>query len=110
METTDELESLKGFKDFLILNETGKTIFRLSKSKVVSNGILSGYLASAFSIVDSTAEIFTGSTNELSFDSQDGSVLIMKNAPYYFFLLLEGAPSMGIARLKLRTFVDNYEV
>ncbi len=108
MEAIGELESLKGFKDLLILDETGKTVYRLSKSKGITNGVLSGYLASAFSIVDRTTEPFVGSTFELSFDAQDGSVLIMKQGPHYFFLLLEGSPSMGIARLKLRTFVDNY--
>ena len=109
MSLTRELEELKGFKDFLILDEQGKVLLRQTKGTGFSQGVLSGYLASVYSIADRTTMPFTSTIAEISFDGEGGSVLVMKGKDKYFMLLLEGTPSMGIARLKLRTLVDNYE-
>ena len=109
MNLLEQVEELKGFRDFLILDENGKIEFHHSKIKGVSDRILAGYLASTYSIAERTSLSFIGSADELSFDAESGSVLIMKGHNKYFFLVLDGTPSMGIARLKLRGIVDNYE-
>ncbi|HOO96723.1 MAG TPA: hypothetical protein PKV16_04090 [Caldisericia bacterium] len=106
---TQEIESLAGFRDLLILDDSGNIELRKSRTKAdVTSGVLSGYLASAFAIAENTTLSFSGNSFEVSFDSDGGSVLIMKGDLKYFFLVLDGTPSMGIARLKLRKLVDEY--
>jgi len=105
----NELEEIQGFKELLILDESGKVVYRNTKANHVSQGLLAGYLASAFSIADRTVITFVSEIQELSFDADNGSVLIMKGQGKYFFLLLEGTPSMGVARLKLKSLVEAYE-
>jgi hypothetical protein len=102
------VENLKGFADLLILDEKGGIEYRSSKGTKTDAKVLSGYLASAFTIADSTCLPFIGNTGEVSFDGDTGSVLVMKGSGRYFFLILDGTPSMGIARLKLRDLVDSY--
>lgn len=108
MSASDDVENLKGFAELLILDEQGNIEYRSAKSTKQQQTVLSGYLASAFTIADSTCMGFIGNTAEVSFDGESGSVLVMKGSGRYFFLILEGAPSMGIARLKLRDLVDSY--
>ena len=109
MQQRSELEEIQGFKELLILDESGKVVYRNARSKQISQGLLAGYLASAFSIADRTVLSFVSGIQELSFDADNGSVLIMKGNGNYFFLLLEGTPSMGVARLKLKSLVEAYE-
>lgn len=108
MSACDDVENLKGFAELLILDEHGNIEYRSSKCTKQQQTVLSGYLASAFTIADSTCISFVGNTAEVSFDGETGSVLVMKGSGKYFFLILDGAPSMGIARLKLRDLVDSY--
>jgi hypothetical protein len=108
LSASDDVENLKGFAELLILDEQGNIEYRSAKSTKQQQTVLSGYLASAFTIADSTCMGFIGNTAEVSFDGESGSVLVMKGSGRYFFLILEGAPSMGIARLKLRDLVDSY--
>lgn len=109
MQQRNELEELQGFKELLILDESGKVVYRNAKANHVPQGLLAGYLASTFSIADRTVMSFVSEIQELSFDADNGSVLIMKGQGKYFFLLLEGTPSMGVARLKLKSLVEAYE-
>ena len=109
MSAREDVENLKGFADLLILDEKGDIEYRSSRGGKLNQTILSGYLASAFTIADSTCLPFIGNTAEVSFDGDVGSVLVMKGSGRYFFLILDGAPSMGIARLKLRDLVDSYQ-
>lgn len=108
MSACDDVENLKGFAELLILDENGRIEYRSVKSTKQEQSVLSGYLASAFTIAESTCIPFVGNTAEVSFDGDTGSVLVMKGSGRYFFLILDGAPSMGIARLKLRDLVDSY--
>ncbi len=106
----EKIESLNGFRDLLILDSDGKIEYQNSRKKsIITPGVLSGYLASAFTIAENTSLAFVGSSMELSFDGENGSVLVMHSGTHYFFLILDGTPSMGIARLKLRELVDEYE-
>lgn len=108
MQQRNELEDIQGFRELLILDENGKVIYRNAKTKQISQELLAGYLASSFSIADRTVMSFVSEIQELSFDADNGSVLIMKGQGKYFFLLLEGTPSMGVARLKLKSLVEAY--
>lgn len=108
MSAREDVENLKGFAELLILDENGGIEFRSAKGSKIDQRILSGYLASAFTICESTCLPFAGTIAEVSFDGESGSVLVMKGSGRYFFLILDGAPSMGIARLKLRDLVDSY--
>ena len=105
----ERIQLIKGFKDLLILGADGNVEYQHStREHAVSADILAGYLASAFAIAENTTFTFVGNLMELAFDGIDGSVLIMQNSEHYFFLILDGTPSMGIARLKLRELADEY--
>jgi predicted regulator of Ras-like GTPase activity (Roadblock/LC7/MglB family) len=107
----EKIEALSGFRDLLILDSSGEIKYQQSSKKSgIAPALLSGYLASAFTIAENTSLVFTGNSMELSFDGEGGSVLIMHSGEHYFFLVLDSTPSMGIARLKLRELVDEYEL
>ncbi len=105
----EKVQLIKGFKDLLILGEDGKVEYQHSSSEnAIKADILAGFLASAFTVAENATFSFVGNLMELAFDGISGSVLLIQNKEHYFFLILDGTPSMGIARLKLRELADEY--